>query len=46
MHIIEVSKKMNINFATLGIEECEPCLAHGMSNHEHEREEPCKTCEN
>ena len=41
----EISKKMNISFATLG-EECEPCLAHKMSNHEHERKETCKTCEN
>ena len=42
----EVSKKMNISFATLGVEECEPCLAHKMSNHEHEHEETCKTCKN
>ena len=45
MHI-EVLKKKNISFATLGVEECEPCLAHTMLNHEHEREETCKTCKN
>ena len=42
----EVLKKMNISFAMLGVGKCKPCIAHKMSNHEHECEETCKTCEN
>ena len=40
------SQKINICFATLGVKECEPCLAHKISNHEDECEETCKTCKN